>query len=68
VNVKTNNENEELNLKLLNYLGVELILKTHLPATGFNLYFDNNELSAGLYILKIEQGNQTYSRKVLITK
>ncbi len=68
VNVKTNNENEELSLKLLNYLGVELISKTHLPATGFNLYFDNNELSAGLYILKIEQGNQTYSRKVLITK
>ena len=59
---------QPINLKILNYMGVEVISKVNLPASGFTYYVERKDLASGVYVIKIEQGNHLFTHKVLIAK
>ncbi len=60
-------EKSPVQIKLLNYLGVEMMsLENNNSSNGFTQVFSNPELQSGVYILVVKQNGKRYSRKVLI--
>lgn len=59
---------QDIHLKMINYMGIEVINKKYLPGNGFTYHVERKDLASGVYVIKIEQGNQTFTRKVLLAK
>lgn len=66
INVNTEDQ-KEINIKMINYLGVTIFELQKVSAeNGFTYYFDNSKLAAGVYLISINQGNKIYSKKMII--
>ena len=60
-------DSKEINIKMINYLGVSIFELQKVSAeSGFTYYFDNGNLSSGVYLISINQGNKIYSKKLII--
>ncbi len=60
-------DNKNISLSLVNYLGIEIFKKENIEAgNGFVYHMNNTSLPAGVYILNIEHEGTRYGRKILI--
>ncbi len=59
---------QDIHLKMINYMGVEVLNQQYMPAHGFTYHLDRKDLASGIYIIKIEQGDQTFTQKVLLAR
>jgi hypothetical protein len=58
---------EEVNFKLINYLGVTIFEMEDVSAIhGFTHDFDYRNLASGVYLISINQGDKTFSRKLIV--
>ncbi|MBS1627912.1 MAG: S8 family peptidase [Bacteroidetes bacterium] len=65
----TTNTKADVNVQLLNAVGTSSISNTYSNFVGkFNQQYNVSNLAAGIYVLKVQQGNKVYRQKVLITK
>lgn len=66
IDIATENK-EDISIKMINYLGVTIYEIQNVSAShGFTKTFDNRNLSSGVYLININQGNKTYCRKLII--
>jgi hypothetical protein len=65
--IKTTHK-EPINMKMLNTTGIVVAEKTNINSSEFTMQMELNNLPTGVYIIKVEQGNHLYTRKVLLTK
>ena len=60
---------KEVNIKMINYLGVIIFEMEKVSAqNGFTYYFDNKNLPSGVYLISISQEDKIFSRKLIINK
>lgn len=68
IDINTDDE-KEIDIKMINNLGVTILEMEKISAyNGFTYYFDNKNLPSGVYIISINQGNKTFSKKLIISK
>ncbi len=62
-------DGENVNVKMINYLGVTIFELEKVSAqNGFTYYFNNRNLPSGVYLISINKNDKTFSRKVIINK
>ncbi|MBA4196300.1 MAG: hypothetical protein C0459_01985 [Chitinophaga sp.] len=65
----TTNTKADVNVQLINPMGVSSINNTYSGFVGkFNEQYSVSNLAAGIYVLKVQQGNKVYRQKVLIAR
>ena len=65
----TTNTKADVNVQLLNAVGTNSVNNTYSNFVGkFNQQYNVGNLAAGVYVLKVQQGNKVYRQKVLITR
>jgi len=59
-----------LNLKVYNILGIEVatLVNEYKPAGSYQVSFDGNDLSSGVYIYSLSVNNFTKTRKMILEK
>ena len=63
------NDDSPVSISMTNYLGVKVFDKDNLLiANDISYRVNQNQLPAGIYVLKIKQNNKVFTRKVLIGK
>jgi len=65
----TTNTKADVSVQLINPMGVSSINNTYSGFVGkFNQQYNVSNLAAGVYVLKVQQGNKVYRQKVLIAR
>ena len=64
--ISSDNDNP-ITISMVNYLGLEVFIKEDVIANnGYTYYMEDKNLSSGIYIVNVQQGELSFSRKVLI--
>jgi len=63
-------EGGSVNLKIYNILGIEVatLVSEYKPAGSYQVSFDGNDLSSGVYIYRLSVNNYTKTRKMILEK
>jgi hypothetical protein len=63
-------KNEHVSLKIYNSLGEEIaeLVNKFLPAGSYSHEWNTEDLSSGIYFYKIESGNFTDTKKMILLK
>ncbi len=62
-------DKDYINLKLVNYLGIEVFAMNNIDASnGYDYRINKEGLPKGVYVVIVEQNGKYYNKKVLISR